>query len=169
MNNSESSGRYLQYLYGKEFIIVIVIISSAFSFTLGYFVGKKVGNVTPEYTPEDYRQASAPAGKAEDISGKTLQTEKKQTSVSLKSIGTRNEIIYTVQVGAFKNASEAEKFKSKYTKKGYTTFISVAANTGNTIIHKVRIGKLQKKEGRRGPFTEAKKTEGLNTFVTFKN
>jgi cell division septation protein DedD len=43
MNDGVSPGKPSGFLLGKEFIIIIVIVFSGLSFTLGYFVGRNTG------------------------------------------------------------------------------------------------------------------------------
>ena len=53
MNNTDfQRNRSSLHLLGKEFIIVIVVIFSALSFTLGYFVGKSGMDGKPENLPQ---------------------------------------------------------------------------------------------------------------------
>ncbi|GAB4488276.1 MAG: hypothetical protein OHK006_18490 [Thermodesulfovibrionales bacterium] len=47
MNNSDFNEKSASYLIGKEFVIVIVVVCSALSFTLGFYVGKS-GRTGPD-------------------------------------------------------------------------------------------------------------------------
>ena len=76
---------------------------------------------------------------------------------------------YTVQVGAIKNEAEAENLKAKLEKKGYKTYITVSKNKKREKIYKVRTGEFRERKDAEILSLKLKKTEGLNTFVTFSN
>jgi cell division septation protein DedD len=205
MNENNLKEKSSLYILGKEFIIVIVVVFSALSFTLGYFVGKSGDDNEPIVSPEMAKSIPMP----EKLTRPSIQSEKpdenprdniaatkqvqqyKQTeqqkpviheaaktpesvNIPLKtneSSGGKqkgHEIIYTVQLGAFKNADDAYKFKEKYDKKGYTTYITIAKNNRNEKIYKVRMGRFEERKNAEIFSLKLKKTEGLTTFVTFK-
>lgn len=245
MNDSDFEDKSTAYMIGKEFFIVIVVVFSALSFTLGYFVGKnsadkktesgqQMSEVTPstqkqevppvkpeahEEITRDYNQTTektedtkqqeqqpSPSAEKKDTvpageKGKKIDTPKadilkqpqpqqnktapaKQKNVTASPVSgetktegkhTENikpspgEIIYTVQLGALKNAAEAENFKTKFDKKGYKTYITISTNRMNEKIYKIRAGEFKEKKDAEILSLKLKKTEGLNTFVTFKN
>jgi cell division septation protein DedD len=188
------------YILGKEFVIVIVVIFSALSFTLGYFVGKSGSDIRQKSVVQ--HKETAPVPQSEKTS--TVQIEKraessredvvmidqqepllpaeaevtesreslvseKESSVSAANTEKGRDIVYTVQLGAFKSAADAENFKSKYNQKGYTTYITIAKNNKNENIYKVRMGRFKTKEEAESFSEKLKKTESLTTFVTFKS
>ena len=56
---------------------------------------------------------------------------------------------YTVQVGAFRNASDADALRSKLGKKGYKTFLIELKAKNNEPLYKVAVGSFSyKKRGR---------------------
>src|SRR4030067_1413981 len=196
MNNPDfNKDRSSLQLLGKEFIIVVVVIFSALSFTLGYFVGKsgidrKSGNPSQaaEMIPIPQKQETAalpqpqdasvdentdtpqaeetangpearqkepvviveakkpePVKAAQTAKGKpalqhlaqpaTQQLPKESIKEPVKKSEAKNssasedsrkldEPLYTVQMAAFKSASEAKSFSKKHSKKGLKTYIT---------------------------------------------
>jgi cell division septation protein DedD len=63
MNDDEFSEKPSGFMLGKEFIIVLVIIFSGLSFTLGYFVGKSGTKKTEQAveSPAQFQQQVLPA------------------------------------------------------------------------------------------------------------
>ncbi|MEW6107644.1 MAG: SPOR domain-containing protein [Nitrospirota bacterium] len=209
MKDADFKDRASLYILGKEFIIVIVVIFSALSFTLGYFVGKgsndkknepvsQMMEITPSPQKQEqiYAQPSKPEETNQDyvqtaedgrLYNKAEQQKNEMTHDAKPSEKTRgssresrptgsavsgqkeHEIIYTVQLGAFKNASDAENFKAKYDKKGYATYITVSKNSTNEKIYKIRTGEFRERKDAEILSLKLKKNEGLNSFVTFKN
>ncbi len=85
----------------------------------------------------------------------------------LKSVA--NDVVYTVQLGALKNAEEARQLRVKYAKKGYKTFITVSRSKNKAKIYKVRTGEFREKKDAEILALRLKKNEGLSAFVTVKN
>jgi cell division protein FtsN len=77
------------------------------------------------------------------------------------------KIIYTVQIGAFRNASDADSLKLKFVKKGYKSFI-MASKRKDKILYKVMIGEFFRRKDAELLSVKIKKKEGLRTFVTLK-
>jgi len=77
-------------------------------------------------------------------------------------------IKYTVQIGAFKNDTDADTMKVKYGKKGYKTFIVASTTKKHEKLYKVMIGEFQNRKEAELLSVKIKKAEGLQTFVTFK-
>jgi cell division septation protein DedD len=208
MNDQEFRYRSSTHILGKEFIIVIVVIASALSFTLGYFVGKSdvenntvalapISELTPIpqeeelppvtsvpteetsalYDPEHEgaRDAGQSSQKITDIAEepKDPVSEKKPVSAkvprSAKNKKGKHDLVYTVQLAAFKNAADADNFKEKYIKKGYDTYISITRNKADDTIYKIRAGKFRLRKDAEFLALKIKKAEGLNPFVTFKD
>jgi cell division septation protein DedD len=80
-----------------------------------------------------------------------------------------SDAVYTVQLGALKNAEEARQLRAKYAKKGYKTFIAVSRSKGKVKIYKVRTGEFTEKKDAEILALRLKKNEGLSAFVTVKN
>ena len=80
-----------------------------------------------------------------------------------------SDAVYTVQLGALKNAEEARQLRAKYAKKGYKTFIAVSRSKSKVKIYKVRTGEFTEKKDAEILALRLKKNEGLSAFVTVKN
>ncbi len=106
---------------------------------------KKINPPTPPETPETAKSQQTPP---------TAKTPK-----------------YTVQVGAFKDAHEADVLKAKLDEKGYTAYITKTerkGRKGHKKIYKVRIGEFETKKEADVLSVKIKKSERLQTFVTLK-
>ncbi len=102
--------------------------------------------------------------KPEDTQEKTPKTQKND----LESIKTHKSLRYCVQVGAFRNSSEADILKEKLIKKGYNAFITQGKTKKEEIIYKVRVGDFYNRKDADILSAKIRKLEGLNSFVTFK-
>ncbi|MBM4145908.1 MAG: hypothetical protein FJ240_06500 [Nitrospira sp.] len=74
---------------------------------------------------------------------------------------------YTVQVGAFKNSSDAHALMLKLDKKDYHAAV-IMTTAKNERIFKVLVGEFNTKEEAEVFSIKLKKTEGLKAFVTFR-
>lgn len=179
---------------GRGFIIIAIFITSSLSFTLGYFVGKSVrppvvnqtsaitqqnsteqknpvmyekGTVNPqpeqiqEHRETQETQQTVEIPKTQEIQ----QTQETQSSKETK--GTPKARKYTVQAGAFKGVSDANALKARLDKKGYKTYITLETKNHKKL-YKVRIGDFATRKEAEILSIKIKKSEGLNTFVTFK-
>jgi len=242
MNNPDfHKDRSSLQLLGKEFMIVVVVIFSALSFTLGYFVGKsnidrksespsQTAEMVPipqkqetaalpqpqniavaenkntsqaEVTAKEPVQAqpkepvaiveankpepakSAPAAKEnpalkhaaqpatqqlpkEPIKEPVKKPEANDNSVS-KGNRKLDEPIYTVQMGAFKSASEARSFIKKHAKKGLKTYITTSTGKNKVKIYKVKSGEFSDRKSAEVMSLKLNKTGKIKTFVTLKS
>lgn len=222
MNKSDFEDKLPSSFIGKEVIIVTVVIFSALSFTLGFFVGKSTVNKSPapaaqiteippslqkqeplSEQPVAHEETSQHTLSATEQSQKNTQAEQQNSDVlirgkdiksvkeiskkplneqamqdkesgsshepSAKSKITKKTIIYTVQLGAFKNVSEAENFRNEYDKKGYRTYTVISENKKREKIYKIRTGEFNEKKDAEIFSLKLKKTEGVNSFVAFKS
>jgi cell division septation protein DedD len=99
-----------------------------------------------------------------DKSGQTQEQEKVQDKQ--ETAGTQK---YTVQAGAFRNASEASILKIKLNKKGYKASVATAETKRHEKLYKVIVGEFRKKNEADLLAVRIRKTERLRTFVTVKN
>ncbi len=199
MKYGSFKGKHREPVPGRKLIIVIVVLTSALSFTLGYFVGKAV---LKEKQPQSQIIAMLPQQKAEPalqeqpvqnneqsivnipqpsinegkpLSDKGLPVQttaaKKETAVPVikENRPVQNTAIYTVQAGAFKNLKDAEALKRKLENKGYQVYIKKSMEAKNTKLFKVRTGEFTDKAKAEAVALKLKKAGGLKTFVTSKN
>lgn len=94
--------------------------------------------------------------------------ETKETVNPQEKTKTPQKIKYTVQVGAFTEAAEAEVLKTKLDKKGYKAYVTQSETKRNKKLYKVRIGEFSTKKEAELLSIKIRKTEGLQTFATFK-
>jgi len=197
---------------GKGSIIFSIILITSLSFTLGYFVGKKMNEgfekksvqfpygEDPEYKesslknrfndPEAHDNISLshpfpdtepPQQTATHQNQKVQKITKKQQpermeehvpvngqEATTKQGASSNSIRYTIQVGAFRNAEDADTLKEQLNKKGYNAYISLSETKNHEKIHKVRVGEFSTRKQAEILALKIKKAETLNTFVTFR-
>jgi cell division septation protein DedD len=94
---------------------------------------------------------------------KTIQIQ--ETDKNMETQKTRK---YTVQVGAFKNISDADALKENLNKKGYKTFVTQGETKKHETIFKVKVGEFDTRKEADLLSVKIRKSEGLKTFVTFK-
>jgi cell division protein FtsN len=75
---------------------------------------------------------------------------------------------YTLQAGAFKNASDANALKSKLQKKGYKISVTSTKSKNHEKLYKVLVGEFNTRKEAELLAVKMKKSEGLHPFVTFK-
>ena len=214
MSGGDYRNRPSFHIPGKEFLIVIVVIFSSLSFTLGYFVGKSrrdPGAARPApmeepaspqkkadlYAPSEAGLRNSADGPAQDeeASGRDVDSGTplpgdKAVSDALSSQGhvadhpakpvdgrpssskvnsQSGTISYTVQIGALSTEKDAEALRARYETKRYKAYVVPARNKKGETIYKIRIGKFKNRKDAELLSLKLKKTEGLNTFVTFKD
>jgi hypothetical protein len=74
-------------------------------------------------------------------------------------------VIFTVQVGAFKNASYAKALAKRLHEKGYETYITSFENKDG-MLFKVRVGKFSNRQEAENLSGKINNMEGFQTFVT---
>jgi cell division septation protein DedD len=200
MNNADfHRDRPSLQLLGKEFIIVVVVVFSALSFTLGYFVGKSGIEKKPEnlsqaaeMTPLPQKQEAETlpqpqnipiaenTSRTEETAKQNMQPRQKESAekpavkegpVSPQATGSKGpeEPVYTVQFGAFKSSTEAETFRKKHVQKGLKTYITTSTNKKHEKIYKVKTGDFKDRKSAEVLSLKLNKTEQLKTFVTLIN
>jgi cell division septation protein DedD len=115
-------------------------------------------------------QSTVKAGQAQTTKPSQGSPEKKDSkSPQDKQEATKIEATrkYTVQVGAFKNAEEADALRTKMSKKGYKAFVTAAKTKKQEILHKVMVGEYKTRREAEVLSVKLKNSEGLRTFVTF--
>jgi cell division septation protein DedD len=225
MNDGNMKEKSPEKRAGKEFVIVIVIVFSSLSFTLGFFVGKKSERSSRELSSQSMtlspesgqagRSAAAqeilpaaagapdrdiaqdrPPGendrlqppaepfpprsdgaggrgeKGADTAAKGPAEEiRKGTTVSPEITRTdpAKGVVYSVQLGALKNAAEAKRLKDTYSRKGYPTYITVVSGKNKEKTYKVKAGKFRDRKDAELLSIKLKKNGDLNAFVTSGN
>lgn len=213
MKYSAGKGRHKEPISGRKIIIAIVVVTSALSFTLGYFVGTSVlkeKHIQPpgigaqqqavaipprqETAPDPQSQPPVaneqlPHDKTMPLKTVAVKEENNPVAPSLVKVGDstlregegglsaknkqkslKNETLYTVQAGAFKNPKDALSLKHKLEKKGYKAYIKKSAEEKNAKLFKVRTGEFTDREKAEDFALKLKKSEGLKAaFVTAKN
>ncbi|KAF0143704.1 MAG: hypothetical protein FD156_2439 [Nitrospirae bacterium] len=212
MKYSTGKGRHKESISGRKIIIAIVVVTSALSFTLGYFVGTSVlkeKRIQPpgigaqqqaitippqqetapapqsqpplanEQLPQDktmplktvaVKEENNPVASSVKAGDSTLREGEGRLSAKNKQKSLKNETLYTVQAGAFKNPKDALSLKHKLEKKGYKAYIKKSAEEKNAKLFKVRTGEFTDREKAEDFALKLKKSEGLKAaFVTAKN
>ncbi len=161
MKHNSLKAKLKTALPDRKFIIAIIAVTSALSFSLGYFVGGAGDKgKQPEYQIIAAPQKPLPAQPA-------VQKEPAEPKVETDN-SHQDYIKYTVQAGAFKNLKEAEILKHKLEAKGYKAYIKKYAKSKNPKLYKVRTGEFAAKE-EAAALALKLKNEGLKAFVTLKN
>jgi cell division septation protein DedD len=170
------------FVIGRCLIIIAILIPSSLSFMLGYFVGK----ITTKESPKTTLQESLRNNNIQPLGAQSKQqvqpkTPDPSTGTELQTTETQKEstqesqeaqklakIIYTVQVGAFKNASEADVLQKRLKNKGYKTYMALSASDREKGLYKVWVGKFGARKEAEELSMKIKKSEGLHAFVTVK-
>lgn len=100
----------------------------------------------------------------------TIQENKNDRQIQ-KTGGPRNSSTarkYTIQIGAFKNSSDAKALKTKFEKKGYKTSLITVTPKKHENLYKVMVGEFTTREEAELVSIKIKNAEGLKTFVTYK-
>ncbi|MDQ7787495.1 MAG: SPOR domain-containing protein [Thermodesulfovibrionales bacterium] len=127
-----------------------------------------------ENTEKSGQHSSASRKNITDTSGGTQTQEQKKAvqppqgkqAGSLTSEN-RKTLKYTVQVGAFKNESDARILSEKLEKKGYNTQMIVTQEKSREKLFKVMVGAFIIRKDADILALKLKKSEGLKAFVTF--
>ncbi|NWF52664.1 MAG: SPOR domain-containing protein [Nitrospirae bacterium] len=175
------------FVIGRGLIIAVVLFTSSLSFILGYFVGRTTTKETQtiRFLGKDSKGISkspiqvAPlrkdqsqnvvssSDKEETMQDKNLWDSKKPLTVDQQSLKS-TKIVYTVQLGAFKNPLDAETLKVKFDKKGFKAFVIDSNSKNGERLYKVWVGEFATRKEAEEVSLKIKKTEGLQPFVTFK-
>jgi hypothetical protein len=129
---------------------------------------KKVIGWDTEEPGKDFKERGAILPKKGFIQG-TEETPKKTGGVYQQENPSRPA--YSIQVGVFKNYSNADALKTRLIKRGYNAYVNFVGSErkGNLIkLCKVWIGEFTDKEKAMKVSMEIKKAEGLEAFVTMK-
>jgi len=106
--------------------------------------------------------------KAQKITKKQQPARMNGQEDTKKQMTPSESIKYTIQVGAFRNAKDADTLKERLDKKGYNVYLSLSETKNHEKIHKVRVGEFSTRKQAEIVALKIKKAETLNTFVTFR-
>jgi cell division septation protein DedD len=170
------------FVFSRGIIIVIILIPVSLSFILGYFVGKSTmkENSGVKQSQEIQNSTSQPVETqspepiqsqvSESEAGKDIQSAEspKKAVREAQQVQKPSATFYTVQVGAFKNAADADALKKKLEKKGYKISMTISESKKEGALYKVWVGKFRTREEAEALSMKIKKTESLQAFVTVK-
>jgi cell division protein FtsN len=174
-------------LSGKSIVMLIVIMISAFSFSLGYLVGKKSDNFSektlirakkgpiessPPVSDDEFDRTidkiieqdldASRDTKHVAVKAETTNTVKSSESASKEIVDGK---VYTIQVGAFKKMKDAERLKERLDKKGYNSYIVTVNLKKRGNLYKVRAERYDTKSEAEADAARIKKLKGLDAFV----
>lgn len=121
-------------------------------------IGEKPSNFVCQKVGMDEEQQNESRRYEEEVTEEKLVWAKKGEKVEKSGI-------FTVQVGAFRNASYAQDLAARLQGKGYKVFIT-SLEKKDGILFKVRVGKFTNRQEADNLSGEIKKIEGLQTFIT---
>jgi cell division septation protein DedD len=112
---------------------------------------------------KQFQQAPVPPKKI--MSPRETQKDKKDKKEKFPRLQKPSGAVFTVQVGVFKNASNAKSLKTMLNKKGYNAKIITSKSKKEGNLYKVWMGKFGDREKAKILSEKIKKTEGLQAFV----
>jgi cell division protein FtsN len=162
MKKADLKEKSSAFVIGKGLVIAVILFTSSISFIIGYLVGKNTLKEGPairslqenskdmKTLPLDVtsQQKDQPQDIAPSEEGRTQKTtgeiniEAKNTQQLQKS----PKIMYTVQVGAFKDAPEAESLKVRLDKKGFKAYVIPSESKREGRLYKVQLGEFATKK-----------------------
>jgi cell division septation protein DedD len=122
--------------------------------------------VQPDVQTPQPAQATPQPVKTEPANQSEQMKESDKDEAVQETAGTKK---YTVQAGAFRNASEASILKAKLHKKGYNASVSPAETKKHEKLYRVLVGEFSKKSEAELLAVRIKKTEGLRAFAVVRN
>jgi cell division protein FtsN len=133
---------------------------------------------TSRQQPVENPTSVQPENQASQFTRENVQPDKTQMEVKSGAAQEQRKVMdsakttpakkYTVQAGAFKNASEANALKTKLGEKGYSTSVVAVETRKHEKLYKVLVGKFSKKNEAELFAVRIGKTEGLHAFVTVR-
>lgn len=185
MKKADIKEKSSAFVIGRGLVIAVILFTSSISFIIGYFVGKSTPKQGPtirflqEKSKEMGNQPLDVASQQDDQPQNVSPSEEERTRKTTGEINTEvvkntqqtqksPKIMYTVQVGAFRDALEAESLKVKLDKKGFKASVLPSKSKRGGRLYKVQVGEFATKKEAEILSLKIKKTEGLQAFVTFK-
>ena len=185
MKKAELKEKSSAFVIGRSLIVAVILFTSSISFIIGYFVGKSTLKENPKIrslqeNPKDLSAlplevTSQQKDQPEDIVPSEVESVQKTTEKTNKEAIMNPQlpqklpkIVYTVQVGAFKDTPDAESLKVKLDKKGFKAYVIVSKSKKDERLYRVWVGEFATRKEAEILALKIKKTEGLQAFVTFK-
>jgi cell division septation protein DedD len=122
---------------------------------------QKVAEIKDAQQPQEAKQDKKPRHGEENGKTLTAQADKKLQDTPKRG----KKVKYAVQVGAFKNPSEADSLKAKFAKKKYKAYILIVKPKRHEKLYKVMIGEFSSRKEAEILSAKIKKSEGLRAFV----
>ena len=170
---NKSTSIFKRVLKNPAMFIVVLL-----AFLVGYLVWKSLSTETIDIKPERASiSVKEPAQQAESLAvippkETNTSTEKaeSQKDIEVNSLKPKEQkkVMYTVQAGAFKKASNAQELESRLNRKGYNAFTILSESKEKGKLYKVYIGKFVNREEAKFLSEKINKIEDLQTFVTLK-
>lgn len=101
-------------------------------------------------------------------SGRAKQFSQTRRAAHTQKVKRSSTKVFTVQAGAFREASHAESLKAMLHKKGYVATIVSSKSKERGTLHKVFVGAFKEKKKAENLSREIGKQEGIQTFVRVK-
>jgi len=170
---------------GKSLIIISAVVISAFSFSLGYIVGKREDTVRERRLVETRQPPREKRDTADrDDFDRTVEKIIRQDldlASGKKAVGQRHEEIvkdsseavtpaengngrYTIQVGAFTRRSDAERLSKRLEEKGFGSYI-VTVKSRRGRLFKVRVNRYADRKEAEKDAARIKRMKGLDALV----
>lgn len=167
------------------FIISAIFVTGLLGFILGFFDLKGLLHESPEINPlKALVQKDEPIKETRSQIPIPLEKAQSQVSVSTEAIpliektdGNKEtkeksiqpqkptKPIFTVQAGAFRNASHAKSLKTMLTKKGYNANINTLRSKKGEVLYKVWIGHFSDRGKAETLAAKIKNAESIQAFV----
>jgi len=173
------------FVISRGLIIATMLVTCSFGFVVGYLVGKSSTNknlqdknvppinrqgflTSPVEESTKQVQSQAPSLPKEVVPKKEMAEAKNEAREKPQQPRKPSIAVYTVQVGAFKNVSDADALKARLDKKGYNAYVALTGSKKEERLYKVWIGEFNNRKKADKVSMKIKKAEGLQTFVTIK-
>src|SRR4030043_1522187 len=183
MKKADLKEKSSAFVIGRSLIVAVILFTSSISFIIGYFVGKSTLKENPKIrslqeNPKDLSAlplevTSQQKDQPEDIVPSEVESVQKTTEKTNKEAIMNPQlpqklpkIVYTVQVGAFKDTPDAESLKVKLDKKGFKAYVIVSKSKKDERLYRVWVGEFATRKEAEILALKIKKTEGLKAFVT---
>ena len=118
--------------------------------------------------PQENRQTPETKETKQTATTTARLQEKKLTKEAEETQKTAKIRKYAVQAGAFKDVSDADALKAKLDKKGYKSYVIPTETKRHKKLYKVMAGEFVKRKEAEVLAIKIKRSEGLQTFVTFR-